>query len=117
MVRPSSKAMSQSLWSADELINGSGLLNRESHRELKSVKGVDLSGLSVPGDEVALRNWKRAFKLRTGVKVRILTSAENRRRSRSNSMSAISDEPRSPPGSSSRPGRAFLESMMGSCAG
>jgi hypothetical protein len=29
----------------------------------------------------------------------------------------ISDEPRSPPGSASRPGRAFLESMMGSRAG
>jgi hypothetical protein len=28
-----------------------------------------------------------------------------------------SDEPRSPPGSSSRPGRAFLEFMMGSRAG
>jgi hypothetical protein len=38
---------------ADELVNGSGLLNRESDRKLKSVKGVNLSGLPVPGDEVA----------------------------------------------------------------
>ena len=51
--RPSSKAMSQSLWSRHELVNGSGLLNRESDRKLKSVKGVNLSGLPVPGDEVA----------------------------------------------------------------
>ena len=38
---------------ADELIDGGGLLNRESHRELKGVKGVDLPRLPVPGDEVA----------------------------------------------------------------
>ena len=45
--------VAESLVSANELIDGGGLLNRESHRELKGVEGVDLPRLPVPGDEVA----------------------------------------------------------------
>ena len=37
--------------SANELIDGCGLLDRESDRKLKGVEGMDLPRFTVPGDE------------------------------------------------------------------
>jgi len=47
--------VTEPLVGADEMIDGGGLLNRESHRELKGVEGVDLSRLPVACDQVAGR--------------------------------------------------------------
>ncbi len=58
--RPSPQALklgdvAKSLVSANELVDGCGLLNQESGRKLKGVEGVDLPRFAVPGNEVTGR--------------------------------------------------------------